>query len=341
MQKKQILTLVILLLIFLWSYFISWIYSVINVSVTLFIYSLFLYIFYWWYKKIKEKNYNFFSLEHYSIFLNIFLYRISSLFLVALIFIWWFSYYQNEVSPAKMPIYTLSNGEKTIIFHWMSHIGTENFYNQVKENIKKYKEDGYVYYFEGVRPGSQENHEAFDKALGVKFDETTYQNMSKLYGLVNQNNELFLWLINNLDFNVDISIDDVMEKYESIKSKAWISNRNYNAPLDAGELIGNELSKLTPRELTILRYINKSFINMIVKSEWLQQSIQNNFSNKELFAVILDERNKVIAEKIISSQDTKIIMTYWLLHFEWIFQLLKQHDIKWKIEKIDYLFPLK
>jgi len=49
---------------------------------------------------------------------------------------------------------------------------------------------------------------------------------------------------------------------------------------------------------------------MIIKSEGLQQSIQNNFSNKELFKVILDERNKVIADKINTGDDTKIVMTY-------------------------------
>lgn len=341
MQKKQIFTLVTLILIFLGSYYLSGIYSIIGLSFTLFTYSIFIYTLYSGYKKFKDKTYLFFSVENYNIFLNIFLYRVASLFIAVIVIIWGFAYYQNEVSPAKMPVYTLTNGQKTIVFHGMSHIGTQNFYNQVQESIKKYKEDWYVYYFEWVRPGSEANHEAFDKALWVKFDEKTYENMSKLYGLVNQNNQLFLWQVNDLDFNVDISIDDVMAKYENIKSEAWISTRNYKAPLDAWELIGNELSKLNPRELTVLRYINKSFINMIVKSQWLQQSIQDNFSNKELFAVILDERNKVIADKIITSEDTKIIMTYGLLHFEWIFQILKQHDIKWRIEKIDYLFPLK
>lgn len=341
MQKKQIFTLVALIMIFLGSYYISGIQSIVGLSFSLFIYSIFIYTLYSGYKKFKDKTYLFFSLENYNIFLHMFLYRVASLFIAVIVIIWGFSYYQNEISPAKMPVYTLTNGEKTIIFHGMSHIGTQNFYHQVQESIKKYKENGYVYYFEWVRPGTEANHEAFDKALWVKFDEKTYENMSKLYGLVNQNNQLFLWQVNDLDFNVDISIDDVMQKYEHIKSEAWLSSRNYTAPLDAWELIGNELSKLNSRELALLRYINKSFINMIVKSQWLQQSIQDNFSNKELFAVILDERNKVIADKIITSEDKKIIMTYWLLHFEWIFELLKQHDIKWRIERIDYLFPLK
>ncbi len=341
MQKKQIFTLIAFFAIFLWSYYVSWIYSIINLWFSLFLYSIFIYILYGLYKKMNDKTYLFFCVKNYNIFLHLFLYRAACLFVSLIIIIWGFAYYQNELSPAKMPVYTITNGEKQIVFHGMSHIGTENFYHNVKESIKKYKENGFVYYFEWVRPGTQENHEAFDKALGVKFDEKTYENMSKLYWLVNQNNQIFLWLVNDLDFNVDISIDEVMEKYETIKSQAWISNRNYQSPLDAWEIITNELQRLKPRELTILRYVNKSFVNMIIKSEGLQQSIQNNFSNKELFKVILDERNKVIADKINTGDDTKIVMTYWLLHFEWIFNILKQNDIKWRIEKIDYLYPLK
>lgn len=340
MQKKQIFTLIWLVTIFLWSFYVSWIYSIINLSFTLFLYSIFTYLLYGIYKKFKDPSHKFFSFYNYHIFLNLFLYRVTTMLITLVVIIWWFSYYQNEFSKAKMPIYTITNGEKQIVFHAMSHIGSKNFYAQIKESIKKYKENGFVYYFEWVKPGSKENHEAFDKALGVTFNEKTYENMSQLYGLVNQNNQDFLWLVNDLDFNVDISIDEIMEKYSSIKSEAWISNRSYNPPLDAWELIDNELKGLTPRELTILRYVNKAFINIIVKSHKTQETLQNNFSNKELFKVILDERNKVIADKILTWEDKKIIMTYGLLHFEWIFNILKQNSLKWRIEKIDYLYPL-
>jgi hypothetical protein len=36
----------------------------------------------------------------------------------------------------------------------------------------------------------------------------------------------------------------------------------------------------------------------------------NNFTNKELFAIILDGRNEVLANEIITSDDKKIITTY-------------------------------
>ena len=57
--------------------------------------------------------------------------------------------------------------------------------------------------------------------------------------------------------------------------------------------------------------------------------------------VILNKRNDVIVNKILTSEDKKIIATYWLLHFAGIFDKLQAADIRWRIIKIDYLYPIK
>ncbi|MBW7954585.1 hypothetical protein H3C61_02105 [Candidatus Gracilibacteria bacterium] len=341
MTKKQLFTLFFLILILSGYFYISGIIGVVGFSLALFIYSVFFYILYYFLKKFKDKNYTFFSYQNYNVFLNYFLNRIVALIVTLFVIIGGFAYYENDISPATIPVYKITNGDKTVIFHGMSHIGTKDFYNKVKENIKKYKKLGYTLYFEGVRPGNEQNHKDFDNALGVKFDEKTYDSFSKLYGLVNQDNSIFLNLVNNKDINVDVSMDDIMEKYNNIKQTSGLQNRQYNQPIDINDVVVRELSKLNPKELELFRYVNKSFINFILKSEEIQSTIQNNFSNKELFEVILDERNKVIADKIIHSEDKNIIATYGLLHFKGIFELLKQNDVKWRIEKIDYLYPLK
>lgn len=341
MNYKQKLTIIFFIIIFSGSFYISWFLSIPSLVFSLAFYSILTYILYWLYKKIIDKNFIFLSKQNYNLFLKDFLYKVSSLIILLIFIIWWFAFYQNDLNPAKMPIYTLSNWDKTVVFQTMSHIWSMDFYNSVKNNISNLKKEGYVLYFEWVRPGSEENHNNFNKALWVKLDEKTYENMSKLYWLVNQDNKMFLWLENDLDYNVDISIDEVMEKYGNIKKASWIENRSYQSPIDAWELIINELSKLRENELKVLRYINKSFVNMIVKNEKLQKAIQDNFANKELFEVILHERNKVIADKIINSEDKQIITIYWMLHFDWVFEILKQNDIKWQITKINYLYPLK
>lgn len=341
MTPKKLFTIISYIFIFAFSIYISWIYAIPSLVFSLAIYSILTYFLYALFKKLFDKSYIVFNKENYKNYLNIFLYKVATLIVLCFLIIWGFAYYQNELSPAIMPVYTLTNWNKTVVFHTMSHIWTPNFYQNVKNSIEKYKKDDFTYYFEWVKPGSKENQEKFDKALWIKLDKNTYSTMSKLYWLVNQDNSIFLNLVNNKDINVDVNIDEIVKKYDELKIQNWNQNRVYNDAIDINKELTKELSKLTPKELELLRYINKSFINVIVKNKEIQNTIQNEFANQELFDVILNQRNKIIAEKIISSDDKKIIATYGMLHFDWIYNILKQNDIKWQITKIDYLYPLK
>gem|GEM_PF-681580 len=114
---------------------------------------------------------------------------------------------------------------------------------------------------------------------------------------------------------MDISIDEIIKYYEDLKIQNNIY-RTYKTPIDVNQMIIQELSKLNDKELKILRYINKSFVNMIIKNKNLQKIIYDNFTNKELFEIILNKRNEIIAKKIINSPDKNIVMIYGMLHFE-------------------------
>jgi len=51
----------------------------------------------------------------------------------------------------------------------MSHVASSNFYSEVRRNIFKAKKEGFVLFFEGVRPGSQESTDGFNAAIGIEF----------------------------------------------------------------------------------------------------------------------------------------------------------------------------
>jgi len=350
---KEIITIIILTLLSIFLFYIDWINWIISLIFSLIIYSIIIYLIYYSFKKIYiklkiflnknkiYKNIYIFNKKQYLDFLKNFLYRVSTSIFLLFTILWSFWYYQNIYSPAKMPVFTISNWDKIVIFHAMSHIWTEKFYNEVKMNIKKAKENWFVLFYEWVKPWKDENLEKFNKALWVKMDKNLYKNMSKLYWLTNQKNDLFLWLINNNDKNVDISIDEIVELYEKETNKNNITNKYKEEALDANKIIIEQLSSLNEKQLQILRFINKAIINMIIKNWTIQDSITSNFWNKELFNVILWERNKVISNSIINSKDKKIIVTYWLLHFKWVLELLQDNDKNWEIIKTDYLYPIK
>lgn len=336
-NKKLLVLIIINSIIFglIW-----WIFGLVNMFVTLFFYSILFYSIKWLYAKLKDKNYKFYSKENFYEFFTYFFQRALSLILLITVILWWFSIYNNEINPAKMPIYSLTNWEKEVVFIWMSHIWTQDFYKSVEEKITELKTNDYTLYFEWVKPWSEENNTKFNQALWFQFDENTYKDLAKLYWLVNQNNEQFLWLVNNNDKNVDVSIDDIIKIYET-KQSTWTTNQSQKQLINISHSVEETLQKLSDRQLQIFRYINKSIINLIVKNENIQNNIQTNFANKNLFDVILHNRNEVLANEILNSSDQKIVITYWLLHFNWVLDLLKKDNLKWRIKEINYLYPLK
>jgi len=89
----------------------------------------------------------------------------SIFFSLIIICFGFFCYYQNTINPAKFPLYEISNGEKTVLFQTMSHIASPEFCKEVQKEIYTAKNNGYVLFYEGVKPGKPENQIAFEKLL--------------------------------------------------------------------------------------------------------------------------------------------------------------------------------
>lgn len=334
MKKRDIFTITILLLVAWFSYYLSGISWILEMILSLIIYFLIFFTLTYIWKTIRKKE-----TPEVILFWKYFLSRISIMLIILWGLLGSFSYYYNEVSPAKMPAYHLTNWEKEVIFQGMSHIGTQNFYDRIIQRITSNKENWYVLYYEWVRPGTEENTEKFNQALGIEFDEDLYKNFSKLYWVANQNNWHLLWLVNDLDFNVDIGIDEIMELYND-KIKDIPAQKN-PAAIDINTEIVNTLAQLNDRQLKVLVYVNQSILNFIISSDRLQDFIKDNFWNKNIFDVILDERNEVLADEIINSKHKKIFITYGLLHFDWVLKILQENDKNWTIKDTQYLYPIQ
>jgi len=325
-HKDTIIYIFFYILLLFCICYISWWYWALRFIISVCLYFIIFYLCHIIWKKIRKVQSK--SIQDYSI---IFLKKIASLISLMLLIIWWFCVYQNILFPAKLPLYTLSNGKQTIEFQTMSHIASGKFYRNVKENITKAKKDWFVLYFEWVRPGNTENTQAFNEALGIKFEAWIYNNLSKLYGIEAQNNSDFLWLVNKQDYNIDLSIDEIMEQYNSINIPQ--RNRSSSPAFDINQDILETLSTIRKRELSILRFINQAFLNFIMKNDSFRNSVISKLWNTNLFDVILDERNAHIVSEVYQKDDAKIFLIYGLMHFEWVLELLKQQDPNWKIVK--------
>ena len=336
MNYKLIFTLVIIFLVTIFEFYLRGVVWLLSFFVSLWTYAILLYFFHIIWKKMIKKE-----ILDFQVYMLKFLYSVSWILLLFFLIIGWFSFTINQFFPAKMPEYTLSNGQKTVKFQAMVHIWQKQYYDTIMNNLKKFKEEGWVYFFEWVRWWTEESMDKFNKAIGIKFEDDLYKNYWKLYWVTFQNTKDFLGIVNDKDFNVDLNVDEIMSLYDKKINSSWVESKYDNAVYDVSSEVVNLLSQLNDRELKLLVYINQSILNFLMNNDSMLRSMADTFSNKDLFEVILDERNKVVSDTIIKSEYDKIYITYGLMHFKWIYELLKQSDPNWKVIDVKYLYPIK
>ncbi|MFB0964263.1 MAG: hypothetical protein QMC36_00915 [Patescibacteria group bacterium] len=247
-----------------------------------------------------------------------------------------FAYYQNEIDPAKLPLITISNGDKTVRFQGMAHIASPSFYAGVKNDIAASRNEGYVLFYEGVKPGSAENSKKFDAIMGFKFDKNLYEAMSKLYGLVPQNQAELAGHPDARDRNVDVSIDDIVKAYENRRgSVSGEPVPNFSEAEGAASDFSAELVKeadsYNSRELAVVRYFLRAMMSLVIKNRDTGEAAFAGLGKVDLFASILDDRNEVLADAIATTEEKKVFVTYGMLHFDGVFYLLQEKDPRWKI----------
>ncbi|MDD3119937.1 MAG: hypothetical protein PHF46_00835 [Candidatus Gracilibacteria bacterium] len=288
-----------------------------------------------------------------------FTFRFLLLLLIPFVLTGFFIFYENEISPAEMPVYTISNGKKIVVFQTMSHIGSENFYKKVEENISKYKKENYVYFYEGVKlvndskcvdPVTRKLRDTkecvetkkqvekdllkFNQILGFNFSNDFYEKISELIGLKFQDQETLLDVVNDKDINIDLSLNKILSLYESKYGTGVYSQDKQIVNFD--EQVFDEAKKLNSRGLWLVRYLYKGLLNFMIKDEDLGKNLGEQ-STGDILSVILEDRDKNLAGNILNSEFDKIYVTYGLLHFKGTFDYLKSQDINWMITDVKFI----
>lgn len=333
---KNITIFLLMLPLFVGMYYLNQIAWILEFILWIITYSFIFYLFHIIWRKIRKKE-----ISMFSVFLQKFLLSMSSILLTTALLLWYFWYYQTVLHPLVLQQHTISNWNKTLVFQDMIHIWSEQYYKNIATEIADFKNKGYVYYFEWVRPGTSENMNKFNHALGIEFDEKLYKNLAATYGLVPQDATMFLNIVNNKDINVDQNIDEIIQQYEALRIEKNMEKPQKNKPINVNTEIVTLLAWLEWRELELLQFVNKSMLSLLTKNEQFLSSIQENFWNQELFEIILEWRNVTVADKIINSEDTLIFATYWALHYDWVLELLQENDPSWKVVENKDFYPFQ
>ncbi len=59
----------------------------------------------------------------------------------------------------------------------------------------------------------------------------------------------------------------------------------------------------------------------------------------EVADVIIKKRNVHVIDTVLVNTGSNIVIVYGALHFQGMYELLRNHDQNWKIEKLEALYP--
>ncbi|MEW9804829.1 hypothetical protein ABUE31_02365 [Mesorhizobium sp. ZMM04-5] len=251
---------------------------------------------------------------------------------------------KTETDPALLPRAVLTNGEKTVVYQGMMHIGTERFYKQVVYDAEKALSDGYVLYYEGVQPNPEGDKWFADNLAGGGDLSDNYRKLGEMCGLQFQLGYFDLLEKDKAvhpQSHVTADVDTLQMKQEYDRLMA--SDPEFAAAFQAeqaaqsnagGDMAGamGFLDNLTEGQKKLSGYVCRFMMSRVAKG---------NGEARQIDKVILDFRNRKLAERILADPHDKIYITYGAHHLEGILPLLQQADPRWRVESVSWIRPVE
>ncbi|WP_055047589.1 hypothetical protein [Devosia sp. A16] len=248
----------------------------------------------------------------------------------------------TELKPLTVPQATLSNGKQTVVFQGMMHVGSEPFYKGVVYDLEKALSEGYVIYYEGVQ-NSPEGDTWFNDTLAGGGDlSANYKMLSDVCGLKFQ---LDYFQLLRADMTAhperhvaaDVSTADMMHEYQRlVAADPGFAARVQPAKADAAATASSSegLSGLiglldggTAEQKRLAGYACRGFLT------W---TLGRPDAPSPLDPVILDYRNKALADRISTDTRPLIYITYGAGHLPGLLQDLKAIDPAWEIQSVKW-----
>lgn len=277
------------------------------------------------------------------IFLKIAIFSCTVVYLIPMTI---YAYTKGGVSTASMNTYTLTNGQKTVVFQSMGHIGLRAFYKEVGEEIIDYRQKGYRFFFEGIgstgykplRKGDVGYEEAVtqynsyydvNKKILEKMDsESIYKNSKYTY----QRIELSHYLAYDDEY-ADLSYSALFElaekhaKENNISKKTLDSYKNMDLSYSSSthRLLNNEMLFIymeNTREYPLFSFLER-YLTPLTNKLSSDYSLNTN--------VTINARDQNLVKHILDEPENLIYLTYGDAHLKGFFENLKEIDSNWKI----------
>ena len=241
-----------------------------------------------------------------------------------------------------VPQAALSNGSKTVVFQGMSHIGSESFYKGVVYDLEKALTEDYVLYYEGVQ-SAPDGDAWFKQTMGGGGDlNTNYQMFSDVCGLKFQLDYFGLLRADmtahpERHVEADVTTADMMHEYQrllQVDPAFAAAEQGKAASSDGGTTTANTMAGI----IGFLQQASPDLRGLAgtVCRGFLTQALASTQPPDEMDKVILEFRNRALADRIIADTHQKIYITYGANHLPGLLALLQANDPAWEIKSLKW-----
>ncbi|AWH86057.1 hypothetical protein HYN59_13460 [Flavobacterium album] len=202
-----------------------------------------------------------------------------------------------------------SNADKTVAYIPMKHIGPKEFYGNVKSKVDSLQREGYIVFMESVRVTDSLTPQQKDtlkwkirKLTGISISQSGYidtingtlmgHKFKNKKGLINQPRYSRMGVDTLKGRVVDVPMNHLIKAYEDEYGPIQLNDCDYVLAFDKKYECGR-------------------------------------IATKESNAMILDYRNRHLAEAIVAEPSKKIIVMYGALHEKGMIKELKSIDSAW------------
>lgn len=254
---------------------------------------------------------------------------------------------KSETNPLVLPQAVLSDGEKTVVFQGMVHVGSESFYKSVVYDLEAALNEGYKIYYEGVMPSTEEANQWFSQTISGGASLTdNYRILADVCGVKFQL-DYFQLLIQDIQAHpdrhatVDVSTADLKAEYERLLKEspefaAAVARESDNKKKE--ELLSDEnagkiyafVQQANDSQKNIIGTVCRGFFVYALKPG-------NNKAASTLDPLLLDFRNNHLARQIQADTSNKIYITYGAGHLPGLIQRLQKSNPQWEVKSLKWL----
>lgn len=254
-------------------------------------------------------------------------------------------YSNGGLSETSNATYTLTNGDKTVVFQNMTHIGLPSFYQEVGEEMNDYRNKGYAIFLEGIghtddkkiRKGDPQYDKVVQKYKElVEKNRITYAKKVLNNKYVMQYDAMPFYYAYD-DSYIDFTTDELKASIEeSLRQKKGDYNEKEKIKEIYSDTLGNHqeaYKKLLEDESSFILASNlDDFFLFTLIDDTIMPQVRKITNNPNLDVdVTMTARNKKISDAINSSENKNIYIVYGARHFDGVLENLRTTDPKWEI----------